>query len=439
MGLVHSSVFEAPIDEVFTWHTRPGAIIRLTPPWGPARVVTESVSLRDGRAVLALPGGLKWTARHDPDAYDPPYRFADEVDGRFRWRHTHEFTAEGGDRTRLTDTVDTPVPERFLRPVFTYRHRQLADDLAVHRWARQLRPEPLTVAVTGSSGLVGSALTALLTSGGHRVVRLVRRSPRTAGERRWRPEAPDPDLLEGVDAVVHLAGASIAGRFTPAHKHEIRASRVGPTRALAELAARGAIGAFVSASAIGFYGPDRGDEPLTERSSRGSGFLADVVVDWEAASAPAEDAGVRTVRVRTGEVQSAAGGMLRMLRPLFAAGLGGRLGSGEQWTSWIALDDLLDVYYRALVDTGLSGPVNAVAPHPLRNIDYSRTLAEVLRRPAVVPTPSFGPRLLLGAEGARELAEADQRVVPQRLLDLSHRFRFRGLEPALRHALGRTG
>ena len=438
MGLVHSSVFEAPIDEVFGWHTRPGAMTRLTPPWGPARVVTESRSLSNGRAVLALPGGVKWYAQHDPEAYDPPYRFVDELVGRLRWRHTHDFAAEDDDRTRLTDTVDTPVPERILRPMFVYRHRQLADDLAAHQWARHYRPEPMTIAVTGSSGLVGSALTALLTSGGHRVVRLVRHSPRTAGERRWRPEAPDRDLLDGVDAVVHLAGASIAGRFTSAHKHEIRASRVGPTRGLAELAARSGISAFVSASAIGYYGPDRGDEPLTEQSQRGSGFLADVVADWEAASAPAAESGVRTVRVRTGVVQSAAGGVLKMLRPLFTAGLGGRLGSGEQWTSWIGLDDLLDVYYRALVDIELAGPINAVAPHPLRNIDYSRTLAEVLRRPALLPTPSFGPRLLLGEEGARELAEADQRVVPQRLLDLRHHFRFRCLEPLLRHSLGRT-
>ena len=165
-----------------------------------------------------------------------------------------------------------------------------------------------------------------------------------------------------------------------------------PTRLLAELAAAtpdGAPGlrAFVAASAIGIYGPDRGDEVLTEASARGDGFLADVVADWEDAAGPAAAAGIRTVQVRTGIVQTPRGGMLRLLSPLFAAGLGGRLGSGQQWLAWIGLDDLLDVYLRAVLDPGLSGPVNAVAPEPVRNVDYTRTLARVLRRPAVLPVP----------------------------------------------------
>ena len=194
---------------------------------------------------------------------------------------------------------------------------------------------------------------------------------------------------------------------------------------------------FVSASAIGIYGYDRGDAMLCEDSARGDGFLADVVADWEAATAPAERAGVRTVAVRTGIVQAAAGGTLRLLRPLFAAGLGGRLGDGKQWLAWIGLDDLLDVYLRAVTDPDLSGPVNAVAPAPVRNADYTVTLARVLRRPAVLPVPGFGPRLLLGAEGAREIAEASQQVHPKRLIDAGHHFRFPELEPALRHVLGR--
>ncbi|GAA0536458.1 hypothetical protein A8924_4485 [Saccharopolyspora erythraea NRRL 2338] len=443
MGLVHSSMIDAPVDEVFAWHGRPGAITRLTPPWGPARVVAESGSLRDGQAVLALPGGMRWVAQHDPAAYDPPRRFVDELASpllrpAIRWRHTHEFSEAGDGTTRLTDTVETTVPARALRPMFAYRHRQLADDLAAHRWAREHRPEPLTVAVSGSSGVVGTALTALLTTGGHRVVRLVRRTPRAQDERWWDPEAPAGDLLDGVDAVVHLAGASIAGRFTAEHKRRIRESRVGPTARLSELAARTGTGTFVTASAIGCYGFDRGDETLTEESPRGDGFLADVVEDWESAAEPARAAGARVVHVRTGIVQTAAGGVLRLMHPLFAAGLGGPLGSGEQWTSWIGIDDLLDVYYRALVDDRLRGPVNAVAPNPVRNREYSRILGRVLRRPALLPTPSLAPRAVLGEEGARELALAGQRVVPLRLLAVRHPFRFRDLEPALRHALGRT-
>ena len=292
--------------------------------------------------------------------------------------------------------------------------------------------------MTGASGLVGSALRAMLTSGGHRVVSLVRRPAQGPDERYWDPEAPAADLLDDVDALVHLAGASIAGRFTDSHRAAIRDSRIGPTRALAEAAARASEGpeVFVTASAIGYYGYDRGDSELDENGSRGEGFLADVVADWEAAAAPAADAGLRVVAVRTGIVQAANGGTLRLFRPLFAAGLGGRLGSGTQWLSWIGLDDLLDVYYRALYDARLTGPVNAVAPNPVRNSEYTKTLGRVLHRPTLLPVPSFGPKLLLGEQGARELAEANQRVLPAKLTEVGHRFRQPLLADALAHQLG---
>lgn len=445
MAHTFSCTVDAPLDEVFAWHARPGAIVRLTPPWLPVRVAAETASLRDGRAELALPGGLRWVARHDPAAYDPPRRFADELASlplrvALPWRHIHEFTALTPSATQITDRVVTPLPAGFLRPVMGYRHHQLAGDLAAHQWARQLRSEPLTVAITGSSGLVGSALAALLTSGGHRVIRLVRRAPADDSERRWDPDDPDPGLLRGTSALVHLAGASIAGRFTAGHKRSIRASRITPTRRLAELAAAtpGGPAVMVTASAIGYYGPRRGDELLTEDSPRGDGFLADVVAGWEAASAPAQDAGLRVVLVRTGIVQSPRGGTLRLLWPLAEVGAGGRLGGGYQWVSWIGIDDLTDIYYRALTDDTLAGPVNATAPHPVRNAGYARTLALVLRRPLQLPVPGLGPRLLLGAEGASELAGADQRVSPRRLLRDGHRFRHPELEPALRHLLGRA-
>lgn len=447
MGIEYDSVVDHPLAEVFEWHTRPGAMSRLVPPWQPMTVVAETDSLADGRAVLGLPGGLRWIAQHQADAYDPPLRFVDALssDGPLtwpplvigRWRHTHTFSAAGPDATRVHDRVDTTVPGRALRPTFVYRHRQLADDLAAHRDAARAGAGPLAVAVTGASGLVGTRLTALLSTGGHRVIRLVRHEPRTPAERRWDPDRPASDLLTGVDAVVHLAGASIAGRFTAGHRAAVRDSRIGPTRRLAEVAAgTEGLRAFVSASAIGYYGFDRGDEELGEDGSRGSGFLADVVADWEAATAPAAAAGLRVVTVRTGIVQSSAGGTLRLFRPLFGLGLGGRLGSGRQWLSWIGLDDLLDVYYRALWDDRLTGPVNAVAPEPVRNADYTRALAAVLHRPAVLPVPSLGPRMLLGAQGARELAEADQRVLPGVLQSVGHRFRHPRIADALAHQLG---
>ena len=448
VGIDYESIVDHPLDEVFAWHTRPGAMPRLVPPWQPMSVVAETKSLADGQAVLGLPGGLRWVARHVGSEYAPPHRFVDELSSAGprswpprlvgHWRHTHDFDEAPGGRTRVHDRVDAPVPAAALRSTFVYRHRQLADDLAAHADAALRGPRPLVIAVTGASGLVGAQLTALLSSGGCEVIRLVRRSPEGPGERQWDPERPAPDLLDGVDAVVHLAGTSIAGRFTAAHRTAIRASRIGPTRALAEVAGRAANGprVFVSASAIGYYGYDRGDALLCEESARGNGFLADVVADWEAATAPAAEAGLRTVAVRTGIVQAAAGGTLKLMRPLFAAGVGGRLGSGRQWLSWIGLDDLLDVYYRSIYDERLSGPVNAVSPNPVRNSEYTKTLAGVMHRPAILPVPAFGPRLLLGEQGARELAEADQRVLPVKLDMLGHRFRQPLVQDALAHQLG---
>lgn len=450
MSIEYASVVDHPIDDVWAWHTRRGAMRRLVPPWQPMRVIKETESLADGRAILGLPAGLRWVAQHDPAGYDPPHQFVDELssDGLMTlppriigwWRHTHRFSAAGaGDTsTRVHDSVDTTVPGMALRSTFAYRHRQLAEDLAAHRDAARAGLGQLTVAVTGSSGLVGTALAAFLSTGGHRVIRLVRRDTGGPDERIWDPANPADGLLDGVDAVVHLAGESIAGRFTESHRRAIRDSRIAPTRRLAELAGRTpGLRAFVSASAIGYYGYDCGDEILDEDSPRGRGFLADVVAEWEAAALAAAESGLRVVTVRTGIVQAAAGGTLRLLRPLFAAGLGGRLGSGRQWLSWVGIDDLLDIYYRALYDDRLAGPVNAVGPAPVRNADYTAALAGVLHRPAVLPVPAFGPRILLGRQGAAELAEADQRVIPAKLTGLEHRFRHLTVEDAVAHQLGR--
>ena len=326
----------------------------------------------------------------------------------------------------------------MLRQTFRYRHHQLAGDLAAHRSAAQRGGPLLAVAVTGSSGLIGSALCAYLSTGGHRVIRLVRRAPRDRFERTWDPARPDPRALEGIDAVVHLAGASIAGRFTDAHKRLVRDSRVGPTSELARAIAATPDGPriLVCASAIGFYGNERGEEVLTEESGRGTGFLADVVGAWEAAALPAAQAGVRVVHVRTGIVQSARGASLKLLRPLFSVGLGGPLSPGSQWVSWIGLDDLLDVFGRALADGELVGPLNAVAPGAVTNAEYASTLARVMRRPALLKVPAFGPQVLLGAEGAREMVQASQRVAPARLVAGGHVFRHGSLETCLRHQLG---
>jgi uncharacterized protein (TIGR01777 family) len=436
------SVIDAPLDEVVAWHRRPGALQRLSPPWVPVRVVEETSSVTSGQAVLRLPGGVRWVATHRPGAQGDTGTSAEFVDELtslpVRWRHHHRFEAVTPESTRLVDTVDTPVPGALLTQMFRYRHRQLAADLAAQQALTALDARVCTIAVTGSSGLVGSALCAFLTTAGHRVLRLVRHSPVGPDERQWNPDAPDPAALVGADAVVHLAGAPIAGRFSEAHKTQVRASRVGPTRRLAEAMARSTDGprVFVCASAVGFYGPDRGDEILTEASARGTGFLADLVEEWEAAADPARAAGIRVVHLRTGIVQSARGGMLGLQRVLFGACLGGRLGDGRQWVPWIDLDDETDVIARALLDPGLSGPFNVAGPYPVRNRDYAAVLARVMHRPALLPVPQFGPALLFGTEGARQFVLAGQRAAPERLAALGHRFRHPTVESSLRHQLG---
>lgn len=443
MSLTRSTVVSTPRPEVFAWYQRPGAIVRLTPPWMPVRIKREATDLGAGTAVLGFPLGLNWTARHSGAV--PPAQFVDELDSAplrwaVRWRHTHGFEPVAPNHTEVIDSIDTNVPSFLLRSMLDYRHRQLTDDLAALDRAVEGGMRPMTVAMTGSHGTIGTALSALLSTSGHRVIRLVRGQPHGPDERQWDVEAPDAELLRGVDAVVHLAGASIAGRFSPAHRRAIRDSRIGPTTELARLAAKTPDGpeVFVSASAIGYYGPDRGDEPLFEKTGRGEGFLASLVEDWESATQPAAQGGLRVVNVRTGLVQTPAGGVLQLQYPLFAAGLGGPLSDGHQWQSWIGIDDLADIYHRCLYDSRVTGPVNATAPAPVRNREYSATLARVLHRPMLLRVPALGPRLILGQEGTTELALASQRVLPRQLADLGHTFRHPELEPALRHLLGRT-
>jgi len=297
------------------------------------------------------------------------------------------------------------------------------------------------VAVTGASGLVGRALVAALEGDGARVRRLVRPgAPSGPATVSWDPAggAIDAAGLEGVEAVVHLAGVGIGDRrWTDAHKRAVLDSRVRGTgllaRTLAGLAQPPKV--LVSASAIGIYG-DRGDEVLTEAGTTGEGFLADVCRAWEAATAPAEAAGIRVAHVRSGIVLSPQGGALRKQLPLFRIGLGGRFGRGRQWQSWISLDDEVGAI-RHLLDHPVAGPVNLTAPHPVRNAEFATTLGRVLRRPAVVPVPPFGPALLLGRELAHELLFTSQRVVPEVLAGSGYRFRHQELEPALRHLLGR--
>ena len=440
LSFTFQHVVPAPRDEVWEWHTRPGALNRLNAPFGPMTPIAQADSLADGISILGLPGGLKWVARHDLTHFQPQRSFADvcvhaPLRTLSKWRHEHRF-ADHPEGTLITDDVDTRVPTAAVKRMFAYRQHQLIEDFRFTKRLGALNARPLTIALTGSHGTIGQAVSAQLRTLGHTVIPLVRATP-GAGERLWRPTLPARDLLEGVDVLIHLAGEPIFGRFNDSHKQAIRDSRVGPTRLLAQRAAEtDSVRAMVCASAIGFYGADRGEEELTEASDRGEGFLADVVEAWEQACEPARAAGTRVVSLRTGIVQSGNAGVLPLLRALFNTGLGGPFGTGSMWYSWVTQDDLADMYVRAALDPAWEGPINAVSPTPVRNREFVDALGSLLHRPALVPVPDLGPALLLGKEGARELALANQKVLPAKLQSLGHVFRYTEIDKALTHELG---
>ena len=451
---VRRSRIAAPAADVFRWHARPGAFERLAPPWERVAVVERTGGIEDGaRVVLRMGAGpltVRWVAEHRDYVEGEQFRDV-QVSGPFaRWEHTHRVVPDGPEACYLTDCIEYALPfgalgalvaggsaRRRLARTFAYRHRVTAQDVAAHARAggREMK-----VLVTGSSGLIGSALTPLLTTGGHTVVRLVR----DAGKRRpgtvaWDPGSGviDTAALEGFDAVVHLAGENISGRWTAEKKARIRDSRVEGSRhlvrALTGLARPPKT--LVAASAIGFYG-NRDADLVDEDSAPGAGFLADVVREWEAATRSAAARGIRVVNLRFGVVLSAAGGALATMLPPFRFGFGGPVGSGEQYMSWIAIDDAIGAVLHALLTPTLSGAVNAVAPNPVTNAEFAKTLGRVVSRPAFLPLPAFAVRLAFGEMG-EELLLASTRVEPHRLKESGYEFRFPALEGALRHVLGR--
>lgn len=446
------------MEGAFAWHERPGALLRLSPPWQPMTVEQPPDGLEVGTRVVLRLGvgkvGLRMVAEHV--GYDPPREFHDvQRSGPFaRWSHRHRFEADGEDASVLTDDVTYTLPlgslgaavagrrvRGELERMFGYRHRQTVADLAAHAAARHRGVETMHVAITGASGLIGSQLTAFLTGAGHRVSALTRGSAGGKDEIAWDPQAEtvDTEGLRGVDAVIHLAGEPIGKRFTAEHKRKVLQSRVKGTRAIATALAGMEDGprTLISSSAIGYYGADR-DEPATEEAPPGDDFLADVCRAWEGATAPAEEAGLRVVHVRTGIVQSPDGGMLSLLLPLFRLGLGGKLGDGSQWVSWITLDDEIGLYHHALTTPAVTGPLNAVAPNPVTNAEFTRVLGGVLGRPTVIPVPAFAPALLLGKEGADEIALASQHVLPAKAEATGYEFRHPTLDRGLSHLLGKA-
>lgn len=296
----------------------------------------------------------------------------------------------------------------------------------------------MRILISGASGFIGSAIRPALEPAGHSSFALVRRVP-VENEVQWEPEHPlDPQKLHGYDAIIHLAGKSIAGRWTENRKREARASRVEGTRILATAAAEsfrqtGTPGIFLAASAIGYYG-NRGDEVLTEQSNPGSGFLAEVAQEWESATHPAVEAGVRVVNLRIGVVLAKHGGALQAMLPAFRLGVGGKVGDGRQYMSWIVLEDVVGAFLFALTNEGLHGPVNVVTPNPVRNSEFVQALARVLNRPAIFPLPAFVVRTLFGEMG-ESLLLASARVQPARLESAGYAFRYPELVAGLRSVL----
>lgn len=449
---------EMPVarERLFEYHARPGALQRLLPPFQAAAVL-ETGGITDGERVVLRMGpavvGPRWVALHRD--YREGHGFTDEQEsGPFaRWVHRHLcLDLEGApDRSVLEDRIDYQLPLGWLGQtfgggiargvldrMFRFRHERTQEDLL--QVARYGSP-PMRVAITGATGLVGRSLEAFLGIAGHRVTRIVRRPRPDSDDIGWDPAKGELDAakLEGVDAVVHLAGESIASfRWSPEKKHAIHESRIASTRLLAERIAEMASppATLISASATGYYGDRPGDE-LDEKASRGQGFLADVCRDWEAATYPLATGSTRVVHLRIGVVLAAAGGALATQLPLFRLGLGGPVGNGRQGLSWIGLDDLVYAIHFLLGRSDIEGPVNGTAPGNVSNGEFGKTLGRVLRRPALLPAPAFALRLVLG-EMADEMLLSGVRARPAVLEEAGFHFARPDLESALAFELGRA-
>lgn len=443
-----------PVERLFAWHARDGAIQRLTPPWAPLTLnwrqgkgIDNGVRVGFDMRVFGIP--MTWEAEHID--YLENRMFKDrQTRGPFaRWEHTHLFSFDGENRSVMTDQVAYHLPmgwlsapfyahvQKQLARIFDYRHRVLARDLACHAD----KGPPLRVLISGSSGTIGAALVPFLRTCGHEVIRLVRHANDLAADAVfWDPyeNILDMKAIGPVDAVINLNGVDISrGKWTGHQKQKILASRIEPTRVLAQKMAaldrRPSV--FISSSAIGFYGEGR-DAVQTDASPKGDSFISRVCEQWEQAAQPAAEAGIRTVPLRIGVVLTPAGGALARMLPAFLCGCGARLGPGRQYMSWISMDDTLGGILHILTTPDLRGPVNLTAPEPVTNRTFTHTLARVLSRPAFFVIPGTIAARLWGEMG-KETLLTSARVMPEKMLKTGFAFQHHTLEPALRHLLGR--
>jgi uncharacterized protein (TIGR01777 family) len=467
---------EISSNELLSWHIREGAFERLNPPWQQFKVIERKGSVQSNGTVkikmkIAGPIHAIWLVMHSDYIEGKQFRDS-QIKGLFSsWTHTHlfkslelssciledhiQYSLPGG---TLSEIIASPLIDKKLNQMFDYRHRVTREDLRVHATTNKIRgnDRPMTIGITGSSGFIGSSLIPFLTTGGHRVVRLIRH-PASHGNLnlknvksiQWNPSSASlNDKIDNnnIDAVVNLAGENIFGRWTKEKKKRIFDSRVNTTQSLCKLLSSldKPPKVLVSASATGYYG-DRGDEVITEESPSLSSsapsqidFLSDVCRNWEEATQIAKESGIRVVNLRIGIVLSSSGGMLAKILPIFKLGLGGRIGNVNQYMSWIGLDDLLGLILYTIADESIAGPVNAVSPNPITNADFTSTLGKVLSRPTMFSIPEFIIKSALGEELANAAILSSSRVIPQRLIEIGYQFRFPYLESVLRHTLGKS-
>ncbi|MGY8768859.1 MAG: TIGR01777 family oxidoreductase [Pirellulales bacterium] len=452
--LVFRSEVPVSVENLFQWHQSPGALARLMPPWENARLISSDGSIQPGSSTTLQikigPIRLNWVAQHTKFSLNQHFQDI-QVSGPFSfWQHDHRFEPSGENLSFLEDQIEYRLPGGFLggfitgqsvsrkiERMFRYRHETMIEDFK--SYAQSIKDSKMNIAISGSKGLVGSALWPYLENDQHQLTRLVRSNPADK-EIVWNYQSNvfDAEKFADIDSVIHLAGESIAeGRWTKAKKQRIVDSRLLGTKFLCDNLAKLPTPpkSIICASAIGYYG-ETGNHPVNEDSPQGDLFLSDVCSKWEEATQSATDAGIRVVNLRFGVILSPKGGALaKMLLP-FSLGVGGKIGNGRQFWSWISLDDVISAIHFLLNNTNISGPVNIVAPHSVTNLEFTKTLGKVMRRPTIFPMPHFAARVALG-EMVNDLLFASTRVVPQKLLDTGFEFRHPDLEPALRHLLGK--
>ena len=451
-----------PVDQLFSWHENPGAFERLTPPFEPVKVKKRKGGIDGGEVHLQMnlgPIPLPWVARHHD--YIKNEQFLDEqVSGPFAsWNHAHLFEKIDAKSSKLIDKIDYKLPfgtvgktfggafaEQKIKQMFAYRRNITKNDLVSQS---KYSGSPLNIAVTGGSGLIGSQLKPYLTTAGHSVENIVRGRPQK-GELSWNLENKTMSNLSGKDVVIHLAGEPISkplGGMVPLpwtkwKRNEILKSRVEGTKLISEHIAslNNPPKVMICASAVGYYG-DRGEDLLSESEESGDDYFSHVVSEWEKAAQPAIDAGIRVVFLRIAPVMSPLGGALQVLGNAARLGSSPPVAGGEQWWSWISLDDVVDVIYHSIINEKLSGPVNVASPNPVRQKEWASTLAKVIwgrfgPLTGLIPVPGFVLKTVLGEFGD-VLALSSIKIDSSKLLDSGYEFRFENLEDCFRHLLGK--